>query len=103
MKVMEAAYSFTDAVIDNKCYFIEKNSVLENNYWINVEYKGLRTGIAMYDVRYDVFMERLPIRDAQQQIIKAECVKFDKELEAAELREKELKEEFETWRKNNGK
>ena len=102
-KVMEAAYNFTDAVIENKMYVIEKCHYLERTYWINFEYEKSKTGIAMYDVRLDVFVERLPVHDTQQQMLKAECVKFDKELEAAELREKELKEEFETWRKNNGK
>lgn len=103
MKVMETAYNFTDAVIKNKKYIVEKSDYLERTYWININYDKSKTGIAMYDARYDVFIERMPIRYAQQQILKAECVKFDKELQAAELREKELKEEFEAWKKNDGK
>lgn len=100
---MEAAYNFTDAVIENKKYTIEKGNYLKKTYWINFEYENSKIGIAMYDVMCDIFIERVPIRYAQQQILKAECVKFDKELEAAEQREKELKEEFESWRKNDGK
>lgn len=102
LKVMEAAYNFTDAVIEDRCYSIEKGYHFET-FWINIEYKNSKIGLAMYDVRYDVFMERLPIHYAQQQFLKAECLKYDNVLKAAEQREKEIKEEFEAWRKNNGK
>ena len=99
---MEAAYNFTDAVIENKMYVIEKSN-FGKIYYIEVEYRKSKTCIALYDIENKIFIERMPIHDTQQQMLKAECVKLDKELEAAELREKELKEEFEAWRKNNGK
>ena len=96
---MEAAYNFTDAVIENKEYLIEKSKYLEKTYWINIEYDKSKKGIAMYDVVNDIFVERLPIHYSQQQTLKEACKQYDKELKEAEQREKELKEEFEEWKK----
>ena len=47
--------------------------------------------------------EVLPIRDVHLQAFKEAFLQYDKELKTAEQREKELKEEFEAWRANNGK
>lgn len=102
-KVMEAAYNFTDAVIENKEYTIEKSHYLERSYIINVSHGTLRTSIAAFVAPQGIFSEKLPIHFAHQQQLVVECLKYDSELQAAEQREKELKEEFEAWRANNGK
>lgn len=103
LKVMEAAYNFTDAVIENKEYTIEKSAYVEGSYFINVSHGTLRTSIASFVVPQNIFYDILPIRFSHQQQLVLECLKYDSELKAAEQREKELKEEFEAWRANNGK
>lgn len=102
-KVMEAAYNFTDAVIENKEYTIEKSAYVEGTYFINVSHGTLRTSIAAFVISQNIFSEMLPIRFAHQWQLVLACLKYDSELKEAEQREKELKEEFEAWRKNNGK
>lgn len=103
LKVMEAAYNFTDAVIENKEYTIEKSAYVEGSYFVNVSHGTLRTSIAAFVVPQNIFSEMLPIHFAHQQQLVLECLKYDSELKAAEQREKELKEEFEAWRASNGK
>ena len=101
-KVMEAAYNFTDAVIENKEYFIERG-YYSDMLVIKIGFSGAATPIAYYNKSSDTLIEELPIRYVHQQELKEACLQYDKELQAAEQREKELKEEFEAWRKNNGK
>ena len=107
LKVMEAACNFTDAVIENKEYFIEKGCS-KNTYLVKTalsENKGSSALLAIVDKignGFD-FWEVLPCRESTRNIILQEVQKFHEELQAAEQREKELKEEFEAWRANNGK
>ena len=108
-KVMEAAYNFTDAVIENKSYFIEKGCS-KNTYLVKTvlsENQGASSLLAIadymkYQKKFKLF-EALPLRENVCDIILQEVQKFHEELQAAEQREKELKEEFEAWRANNGK
>ena len=102
-KVMEAAYNFTDAVIENKEYTIEKSAYVEGTYFINVSHGTLRTSIAAFVISQNIFSEMLPIRFAHQRQLVLACLKYDSELKAAEQREKELEAEFEAWRAKNGK
>lgn len=102
MKVMEAAYNFTDAVIENKEFFIEQG-FCPDTLTAKVKISGGTTLIALYMTGVDTLTEVLPIRDSHQQELKEAFLQYDKELKEAEQREKELKAEFEAWRKNNGK
>ncbi len=101
LKVMEAAYNFTDAVIENKEYFIEKTGDMLSCNIKNM--LGTGNSIAYYIPASDRFKEVLPIRYVHQQELKEACLQYSKELQAAEQREKELKAEFEAWRANHGK
>lgn len=101
LKVMEAAYNFTDAVIENKDYTIEKSCDMLCCDVKNM--LGTKNSIAYYTPATDSFREVLPIRDKHQQELKEACLKYDNELKAAEQREKQLKAEFEAWRASNGK
>lgn len=100
LKVMEAAYNFTDAVIENKEYTIERGFYM---LIVKIENSDVATPIALYDKNCDTLAAGLPIRDVRQQELKEECRSYEKELKAAEQREKELKKEFEAWRAKNGK
>lgn len=102
-KVMEAAYNFTDTVIENKDYTIEKSACVEGCYFINISHGTLQTSIAAFVAPHNIFSEMLPIRFAHQQQLVLECLKYDSELKAVDQREKELKEEFEIWRRKYGK
>ena len=102
MKVMEAAYNFTDAVIENKEFFIEPG-FCPDTLTAKVKISGGTTLIAFYMTGIDTLTEVLPIRDVHLQALKEAFLQYDKELKAAEQREKELKAEFEAWRANNGK
>ncbi len=100
-KVMEAAYNFTDAVIENKSYFIERG-FYSDTLVVKIKFQGVETPIAYYDVIFDTLKEALPIRDIHQKIKEA-CLQYDRELKESEQRERKLKEEFEAWRAKNGK
>ena len=102
MKVMEAAYNFTDAVIENKEYTIERG-FYPDMLIVKINFSGAATPIAYYNMNIDTLTDVLPISDVHQQELKKECLQYSKELEAAEQREKELEAEFEAWRKSNGK
>ena len=102
MKVMEAAYNFTDAVIENKEFSIEQG-FCPDTLTAKVEISGGKTLIAFYMTGIGTLTEVLPIRDVHLQELKEAFLQYDKELKAAEQREKELKAEFEAWRANNGK
>ena len=102
-KVMEAAYNFTDAVIENKEYTIEKSAYIEGSYFINVSHGTLRTSIAAFVVPQGIFSDMLPIRFAHQQQLVLEVQKFHEEQERKTREEEQLKEQFNEWRKNNGK
>lgn len=102
LKVREAAYNFTDAVIENKSYSIERG-YYSDTLIVKIKNQGTETPMAYYNMDIDILMEALPIRDIHKKKLKEACLQYDRELKAAEQRERELKEEFEAWRKINGK
>lgn len=102
MKVMEAAFNFTDAVIENKLFFIEQG-FCPDTLTAKVKISGGTTLIAFYLTGIGTLNEVLPIREVHLQGLKEAFLQYDKDLKAAEQREKELKEEFEAWRAKNGK
>lgn len=104
---MEAAYNFTDAVIENKCYFIEKGCS-KNTYLVKTalsENKESSALIAIVDKIGEVFKlwEVLPLRGNVRDIILQEVQKFHEEEVRKAREEEQLKELFNEWRKNNGK
>lgn len=102
LKVMEAAYNFTDAVIEDKNYFIERGFYSEM-LLIKIRNKSIETPIAYYNRECSTLTEALPIRDIHKKKLKEACLQYDRKLKESEQREKELREEFNEWRKNNGK
>lgn len=107
LKVIEAAYNFTDAVIESKEYFIEKGCS-KDTYLIKTalsENKGssaLMAVVGKIGNGFD-FWETIPVRDNVRNIILQEVQKFHEEQERKEREEEQLKEQFNEWRKNNGK
>lgn len=107
-KVMEAAYNFTDAVIESKEYFIEKGCS-KNTYLVKtaLSEEGASALIAIVDYmnrqnKFN-FWEVLPFRESIRNIILQEAQKFHEEQERKVIEEEQLKEQFNEWRKNNGK
>ena len=109
LKVMEAAYNFTDAVIENKEYFIEEGCG-KDTYVIKTalsENQGSFALLAVVDYMYSQkkfnFWEVLPFRENVRDIILQEVQKFHEEQERKAREEEQLKEQFNEWRANNGK
>lgn len=109
LKIMEAAYNFTDAVIENKSYFIEKGCS-KNTYLVKTalsENKGASALLAIVDYmnrqnKFN-FWEVLPFRESTRNIILQEVQKFHEEQERKAREEEQLKEQFNEWRAKNGK
>lgn len=109
LKVMEAAYNFTDAVIESKSYFIEKGCS-KDTYLVKTaisENKGKSALLAISDFRKITkdfsFWEVLPIRESTRNIILQEVQKFHEDEERKAREEEQLKEQFNEWRAKNGK
>lgn len=109
LKVMEAAYNFTDAVIENKEYFIEKGCS-KDTYLVKTalsENQGASSLLAIADYmkhqnKFNLW-EVLPLRENVRDIILQEVQKFHEEQERKAREEEQLKEQFNEWRANNGK
>lgn len=109
LKVMEAAYNFTDAVIENKEYFIEKGCS-KGTYLVKTalsENQGASSLLAIADYmkhQHNLkLFEVLPLRENVRDIILQEVQKFHEEQERKAREEEQYKAEFEAWRAKNGK
>lgn len=107
LKVMEAAYNFTDAVIENKEYFIEKGSG-KNTYLVKTALSENQGSSALIAIVGKIgngfdFWETLPCRESTRNIILQEVQKLHEEQERKAREEEQYKAEFEAWRANNGK
>ena len=109
LKVMEAAYNFTDAVIENKEYFIEKGCGKDTYLVKTAVSENHKASALMAVVDYMKHQKKfnlrevLPLRENVRDIILQEVQKFHEEQERKAREEEQLKEQFNEWRKNNGK
>lgn len=108
LKVLEAAYNLTDAVIESKSYFIVRGYG-DGIYHIKASLSEEENSEAHLAIVYRKsvndfdFWEIIPVRDNVRNIILQEVQKFHEEEVRKAREEEQLKAEFEEWRANNGR